>query len=175
MADLERVYTVPLGKVYNYPRTRRAIKAAKMVRSFIARHFKTDVENVRLSNMVNAYIWKRGIQKPPRRIKVKAKKFNEKVFVFVMDEKDDLSVFGVKEKTEKPKPEGKKSETKKESEKGDTEKSKSGKKSSKGKKSDTEPGNEKKEKTKEKSEEQNTEKTKKKTKGEKLLETQRES
>ncbi|MCD6279392.1 50S ribosomal protein L31e [Candidatus Micrarchaeota archaeon] len=94
-ASMERIYNVPIGKVYSLPRTKRAMKAGKFLRAFIARHYKTDNENVKLSNMVNAYVWRHGMKKPPRRIKVKAKKVDDKIYVFTIDETDDINKFKV--------------------------------------------------------------------------------
>jgi len=119
MAELERIYTIPLGKAYNYARTTRAVRAGKMVKAYIARHFRTEVENVRVSNFINATIWKRSIQKPPRRIKVRAKQVDAKVYVFTIEEKPDIAQF-ISQKEEVHKGEVKaeeKAEKKKEEEK----------------------------------------------------------
>lgn len=66
----ENVYTVPLAKVYRYKHTQRARKAIKFLRMFIGRHMK--VPEVWLSMKVNELIWARSIQKPPRKLRVKA-------------------------------------------------------------------------------------------------------
>ena len=42
--QIERIYVVPLRVVKVSPRTKRANRAATEVRSFIARHMKTDEE-----------------------------------------------------------------------------------------------------------------------------------
>ena len=64
-----KVYVVPLGKVYNIPRTVRSKAAVKMVKDYIKKHVKE--EDVRISDGLNRKIWERGIEKPPRKIKVK--------------------------------------------------------------------------------------------------------
>jgi large subunit ribosomal protein L31e len=72
---LEREYTISLGPLYYGKRSNRAARAARRLRMFIARHTKAD--RVVLTNDVNNYIWSRGIEKPPRRIKVLVRVFEE--------------------------------------------------------------------------------------------------
>jgi len=143
-ANIERVYSIPLGRVYDYPRTKRAVKAEKFLRSYVARHYRTEEDNVKLSNLVHAYIWRHGMKKPPRKIKIKTKKVDARVYVFTLDESDDITKF----KVEKQVSEGKEKE--KVVEAGEAKKPEKAKK-------------EEKEETKHK-----------KTKGEKLLETHRQ-
>ncbi|MGB9719809.1 MAG: 50S ribosomal protein L31e [Candidatus Anstonellales archaeon] len=113
MEGNERVYTVPLGDAFVKPRNKRTPRAVKLLREFAARHMKTDVENVIISNMVNAFIWMRGIQKPPRKVKVKMLAKDGKVYVLMMDEKLEEKVKEEKkeerkeEKKEAPKEEKK--------------------------------------------------------------------
>lgn len=87
MAELERIYTIPLGRSYDYTRVRRARTAVKMIRSFLARHMKAGEDDVRMSMGINELMWARGIQKPPRKVKVRAVKDAGKVSAFLMDEK----------------------------------------------------------------------------------------
>ena len=88
MADLERIYVVPFRAAYNSPpRTKRSRKAVKILRSFISRHMKAEEADVAISEGVNSLIWKRGIQKPPRKIKVRAVKSGDRVVVSLLDEK----------------------------------------------------------------------------------------
>ncbi len=79
----EMVYVVPLGRLYWGRRSNRAARAMRYIRMFIARHFGVDPENVKIYNDVNEYVWARGIEKPPRRVKVKAVKDPEKGIVKV--------------------------------------------------------------------------------------------
>ena len=88
MADLERIYVIPLRGAYEGVRTKRSRKAIKIIRGFIVRHMKAEEENVIISEAVNALIWKRGIQKPPRKIKVKAIKSGDTVNVMLLEEKE---------------------------------------------------------------------------------------
>ena len=73
----EAIYTIPIYKVYWGRRTNRAARAIKLVRRFIARHFGVDERDVVIHNNVNEYIWSRSIEKPPRRVTVKAIKDQE--------------------------------------------------------------------------------------------------
>jgi len=68
----ERIYTVPLAKARHGPRNKRANKSVRFLREFMERHFKP--ETLVISQEVNEAIWARGIQKPPRKIKVRATK-----------------------------------------------------------------------------------------------------
>ena len=68
---LERIYTVPFGKAYDYIRTKRAMRVVKMLRAFLSRHFKVDEKAVRISAGVNDAIWRDGMQKPPRKMKIR--------------------------------------------------------------------------------------------------------
>ncbi|HNT60540.1 MAG TPA: 50S ribosomal protein L31e [Candidatus Bilamarchaeaceae archaeon] len=89
MAELERIYTIPLGKAYDLSRVRRAGSAVKIVRSFLARHMKAEKGAVRVSAGINELLWARGIQKPPRKIKVRAVKDAGRVLATLVDEKPE--------------------------------------------------------------------------------------
>jgi len=68
----ERFYTIPLGKVKIAKRYKRAKRAINLVREFLIRHFKA--EGLKIEPELNEYIWSRGIEKPPRKVKVRATK-----------------------------------------------------------------------------------------------------
>jgi len=68
----ERVYIIPLAKARKGPRNKRAKKAIRYLREYMMRHFKP--EALVISQEVNEAIWSRGIQKPPRKLKVRATK-----------------------------------------------------------------------------------------------------
>jgi large subunit ribosomal protein L31e len=78
----ERIYTIPLRHAWVVtPRGKRAPRVVRDVRDFVARHMKA--EEVAMSNEVNAVLWARGINKPPRKIKIRAVKDKEgKVIVY---------------------------------------------------------------------------------------------
>ncbi len=86
MAEEERILNVPLRKAKMVPRTRRANYAIKLLRIYVSRHMKVPVENVWIDTRVNEEIWKRGIQKPPSKITVKAIKFDEDTVEVLMPE-----------------------------------------------------------------------------------------
>jgi large subunit ribosomal protein L31e len=69
----ERIYTVPLRKAYwTGSRRRRSNRAVRILREFVERHMKPD--ELLIQPEVNERIWARGIQKPPRRIRIRATK-----------------------------------------------------------------------------------------------------
>ncbi len=70
----ERVYTVPLGRAWISPRKRISPRAVRMIRSFVMKHMKVDSDSVKITNEVNEKVWSRGIEKPPRKIRVRAAK-----------------------------------------------------------------------------------------------------
>ena len=77
----ERMLPINLGRVWNTPRTQRAPKAIRTIREAVKKHMK--VAEVKISGDVNEKVWFRGIEKPPRRIEVRAVKDKEgNVIVF---------------------------------------------------------------------------------------------
>lgn len=77
----EKFYTVNLRDVWNAPRKKRAPKAVKNLRDFVKRNMKAD--NVKVSDAINKEIWTRSLQKPPRRLKIRAVKDKEgQVIIF---------------------------------------------------------------------------------------------
>ncbi|MEM3565325.1 MAG: 50S ribosomal protein L31e [Candidatus Bathyarchaeia archaeon] len=80
----ERFYTIPLGKAWLVPPNKRAPKAIRIIRDFIKRHMKLEAKRegeeeeeaepkkLIISNEVNERVWSRGIEKPPRKIRVRA-------------------------------------------------------------------------------------------------------
>ena len=78
----EKVYTIPLRHVWVVtPRGKRAPRSVRDVRDYVARHMKAD--EVSISNDINSELWSRGINKPPRKITVRAVKDKEgKVIVY---------------------------------------------------------------------------------------------
>jgi large subunit ribosomal protein L31e len=81
----ERFYTIPLQKALVRPPKKRAPRAMQLIRVFITKHMKLEMKvseeeveeelpQLIVDNGVNEKIWGRGIEKPPRRIKVRATK-----------------------------------------------------------------------------------------------------
>ena len=73
--EFDRIYTVPLGRAWVYPKQRRSKRAVSILREFAMRHGKT--EQIKISEEVSEKIWERGIRHPPRRIKVRLVKDKE--------------------------------------------------------------------------------------------------
>ncbi|WP_254545417.1 50S ribosomal protein L31e [Halomarina pelagica] len=73
----ERVVTVPLRDVHAEAKHKRAGKAMSVVRAHLAKHFKVDEDDVRLDPSINEAVWARGRKRPPRRLRVRAARFEE--------------------------------------------------------------------------------------------------
>ena len=92
----ERFYTIPLSKAWIVPRKKRAPKAARIVKSFVLKHMKVrteaegeeEPERLVIDNTVNEKLWSRGIEKPPRKIKVRVVKDKEGVITVLLAEGD---------------------------------------------------------------------------------------
>jgi large subunit ribosomal protein L31e len=91
----ERIYTIPLRQAWISPRKRRVPRAVRLVKSFIQRHMKLeesvddeDQERLVISNEVNEKLWSRGIEKPPRNIRVRAVKNKEGTVTLYLAEGD---------------------------------------------------------------------------------------
>lgn len=72
----ERIYTVPFRRVY-WARSRhnRAKREVRVLREFVRRHMKP--EGLLIQPEVNERIWARGIQRPPRKLRIRATKNSE--------------------------------------------------------------------------------------------------
>ena len=70
--EIERVYTINLGKVLLSPNNQRAKRAINMIREFATRHMKS--ENIKIEEDVSHLVWARGIRHPPRKIRIKLTK-----------------------------------------------------------------------------------------------------
>ena len=118
----EREFIVPLRKAWlrtpNYKRTSKAIKAIKQ---FVARHMKVperDVSKVKLDVYFNNDLWFRGRKHPPSKVKIKARKEEEIVYVTFAEEPQYVKFIKAKQskihKAVEEKPEIKSEETPKE-------------------------------------------------------------
>jgi large subunit ribosomal protein L31e len=95
----ERIYTVPLRKAWIVPPNKRAPKAMRLIKAFVTKHMKLEAgreeiteeaeeeqRRLLISNDVNERIWRRGIEKPPRKIRIRAAKDKEgNVTVFLAE------------------------------------------------------------------------------------------
>ena len=113
--ELERVYTINLGKVLLSPNNQRAKRAVNMVKEYARHHMKT--QEIKIEEAVNHQIWKRGIKHPPRKIRVRMTKTDEGfVLVSPYEKEIEEDVKPTKEKKtpaveEKPEHETKQIET----------------------------------------------------------------
>jgi large subunit ribosomal protein L31e len=85
----ERTYTVPLSKAWIMPPNKRTPRAVRILKAFIIKHMKLGAKKetetgeeeepgkLVISNEVNERMWTRGIEKPPRKIRVRAAKDKE--------------------------------------------------------------------------------------------------
>jgi large subunit ribosomal protein L31e len=81
----EKVYTIPLAKATVRPPKKRAPRAIQLIREFVTKHMKIEMKmeeeeeegelpKLIISKEVNEKVWGRGIEKPPRKIRVRAAK-----------------------------------------------------------------------------------------------------
>jgi large subunit ribosomal protein L31e len=95
----ERFYTIPLSRAWIAPRKKRTPRAVRIVKSFIRRHMKIEEkiamaeeegegEKLAISDEVNRKLWSRGIEKPPRNIRVRAVKDKEGIVTLYLAEGD---------------------------------------------------------------------------------------
>ncbi|MFX1285387.1 MAG: 50S ribosomal protein L31e [Promethearchaeota archaeon] len=76
----ERIYTIPFSKIVygrRIPRPRRTPRAIRHLRAFIRRHLRC--ETVIIDPEVNEFMWARGIQHPPRKIRIRAVKTEDDI------------------------------------------------------------------------------------------------
>ncbi|RLI04805.1 50S ribosomal protein L31e [Candidatus Bathyarchaeota archaeon] len=82
----ERFYVIPLRKAWIVSRLKRTPKAMRVLKEFLKRHLKT--EDFRINGSLNRFIWSRGIEKPPRKVRVRVVKDKEGIFtVYPLEEK----------------------------------------------------------------------------------------
>ena len=85
----ERIYTVPLSKAWIMPPHKRTARAVRILRAFITKNMKLEAKKegeteeeqepsrLIISNEVNERMWTRGVEKPPRKIRIRAAKDKE--------------------------------------------------------------------------------------------------
>ena len=92
----ERFYTIPLQKAWLSTRKKRAPRAGRIVKSFVMKHMKVrteadedeEAERLVIDNEVNEKLWSRGIEKPPRKIRVRVVRNTEGVVSVLLAEGD---------------------------------------------------------------------------------------
>ncbi len=70
MANLERVYTIPLGHIYKESRSKRARIAIRDLKAYARRHMKAS--KVYIGMALNEFIMRDSMNTPPRSVKVNA-------------------------------------------------------------------------------------------------------
>ncbi|MEM3030953.1 MAG: 50S ribosomal protein L31e [Candidatus Micrarchaeia archaeon] len=75
--ELERIYTIPLRKAFAKSGVGRGRRAVALVRTFLSRHLKA--ARVLIEGGLNRLLLARGLKKPPRRIRVLARRDKEGV------------------------------------------------------------------------------------------------
>ena len=84
--ELERVFTIPLTVTKVVPKTKRAPRAIKEIKEYVRKHMmektseedeEKDKKEVWLDYRLNELIWSKGIEHPPRRVRVKAIRFED--------------------------------------------------------------------------------------------------
>ena len=73
--ELERVYTINLGKVKLSQSQHRAVRAINMIREFARHHMK--VETIKIEEELAQQIWSKGVRSPPRKVRVRMTKTDE--------------------------------------------------------------------------------------------------
>ncbi|MBT6468316.1 MAG: 50S ribosomal protein L31 [Thaumarchaeota archaeon] len=104
--ELERVYTIPLGKVKLSQSQHRAVRAINMIREFARHHMK--VEEIKIEEELAQLIWSKGVRNPPRKVRVRMSKTDEGfILVSQYDEEAEVATPAkddkkIKDKVEKP-------------------------------------------------------------------------
>jgi len=95
----ERIYTIPLSRAWIAPRKKRAPRAVRIMKTFVQKHMKIETKarteeeeeeagRLVVSDEVNKKLWSRGIEKPPRNIRVRAVKNKEGIVTLYLAEGD---------------------------------------------------------------------------------------
>ncbi len=98
--ELERVFTIPLTVTKQIPKTKRAPRAIKEIKEYVRRHMtdksaaeddeeKGERKDVWLDYKLNELIWKRGIENPPRKVRVKAIRFEDGLIEVSLPEEEE--------------------------------------------------------------------------------------
>jgi large subunit ribosomal protein L31e len=112
--ELERVYTINLGKVLLSQSQHRAVRAINMIKEFARHHMK--VEDIKIEEDLAHQIWARGIRRPPRKVRVRMSKTDEG-YVLVSPYEEESLASSKKETSKAKTKEAKKEEPAKEAKK----------------------------------------------------------
>ena len=111
----EKIYTIPLMRAKMAPRTKRAKKAIKLIKEYLARHTKGEI--IKIDKSINEAVWARGLRKVPSKIRVKAVKVEEEIWAYTPEAEVKIK----EEKKKEKKVEEKEVEVKEEKEEGEVE------------------------------------------------------
>ncbi|MBU1157899.1 MAG: 60S ribosomal protein L31 [Candidatus Thermoplasmatota archaeon] len=84
--EVERVFTIPLPMTRNVPKTKRAPRAIKEIKEYVLRHLadrapsdEADApkKDVWIDYRLNEFLWSKGIENPPSKVRVKAIRFED--------------------------------------------------------------------------------------------------
>lgn len=132
--SIEREYIIPLRRQWlKVPEYKRANKAVKAIKEFVARHMKVydrDLNKIKIDKILNNEIRFKGMRKPPSKVKVRVKKFDDGIVRVELSEIPRIIQYKLdrekkqKEKAQKAKPKKaeKPEEKKEETEENDEEK-----------------------------------------------------
>jgi len=73
--ELERVYTINLGKALLSQSQHRAVRAINMIKEFARHHMK--VETIKIEEELAHLIWSKGVRSPPRKVRVRMSKTDD--------------------------------------------------------------------------------------------------
>ena len=73
--ELERVYTINLGKALLSQSQHRAVRAINMIKEFARHHMK--IETIKIEEELAHQIWSKGVRSPPRKIRVRMSKTDD--------------------------------------------------------------------------------------------------
>jgi len=98
--ELERVYTINLGKALLSQSQHRAVRAINMIKEFARHHMK--VETVKIEEELSHLIWSRGVRSPPRKVRVRMSKTDDGfILVSRYEEAEESSKNSKKEESSK--------------------------------------------------------------------------
>ena len=97
--ELERVYTIPLGKVKISQSQHRAVRAINMIREFARHHMK--VETIKIDEELARDMWARGVRNPPRKVRVRMSKTDEGYILVTKYTEDEESKVTPEKETKK--------------------------------------------------------------------------
>lgn len=107
--ELERVYTINLGKALLSQSQHRAVRAINMIKEFARHHMK--VETVKIEEELAHLIWSRGVRSPPRKVRVRMSKTDDG---FILVSRYEEAVEPKEDPEKKPKAEKQSKSAKKE-------------------------------------------------------------